>query len=90
MGRLLPVPTDLQHLIEKRDSATDRRAQERRARGKRRSVDLGPLGSIESAKSLEEVSTEERRTAAERRKAKTRRTTARRVEAPKPGRRAKK
>ena len=78
MARLLKVPKELEQLLEKRE-LEDRRGKERRATGRRRSVDLGPLGSIESAKGLDEVATEERRSKSDRRISKVRRTTARRA-----------
>lgn len=60
----MAVPPELQHLLEKR-SAADRRKKQRRA------ADLGPIGSIESAESLDEVNFAERRKA-DRRKSQRR------------------
>jgi hypothetical protein len=77
MTEYLPVPSDLQHLIEKRAQA-DRRKKSRRS-GSRRQVDLGPLGGIESAGGLDEVAFEDRRVSAERRKVPDRRKRARRT-----------
>ena len=65
MSKHLPVPPDMQHLIEKRAEA-DRRKRARRARA-RRQVDLGPLGALESVGDLDQVVLEERRVAAEQR-----------------------
>ncbi len=60
MTDILPVPPELLYLIEKR------KADERR-RAERRTVDLGPLGSIESAEDLDDLTLEERRSGEERR-----------------------
>jgi len=72
----LPIPSDLQHLIEKR-TRTDRRKKRRRS-GSRRQVDLGPLGALESGGGLDQVDLEDRRVSAERRKVPERRKRARR------------
>ena len=66
MNDELPLPQELQHLIEKRRDR-DRRRKKRRAGKPRRQLDLGPLGSLESAEGLAEMVVEERRTRAERR-----------------------
>ena len=64
----IPIPPELSHLIEKRQRETDRRENGvRRQLQDRRKVDLGPLGAIESAESLEEVPTEDRRKISDRR-----------------------
>ncbi len=76
MTEYLPIPSDLQHLIEKRAQA-DRRKKPRRS-GSRRQVDLGPLGGLESSDGLDEVAFEDRRVSAERRKVPDRRKRARR------------
>lgn len=61
MPNRLPVPEELLHLIEKRES-DDRRTEE-----ERRKTDLGPIGAIESLAELDELPLEERRTQADRR-----------------------
>jgi len=76
MSNHLPVPSDLQHLIEKRIEAE--RRKKRRRGGVRRQVELGPLGALESTRGLDQVALEERRTSAERRKESDRRKRARR------------
>ena len=76
MSNRLPIPSDLQHLIEKRAGA-DRRKKRRRS-GSRRQVDLGPLGALESVHGLDEVVLEDRRRSSERRKRSDRRQRARR------------
>ncbi|MBN1852763.1 MAG: hypothetical protein JW829_08560 [Pirellulales bacterium] len=64
MNHRLPVPKELEHLIEKREQEEDRRQEDRRAREEsdRRTLDLGPIGAIESAQSLDDVPTDDRRT----------------------------
>jgi hypothetical protein len=61
MGERLPVPPELEHLIEKREREEDRRQAERRQ------CDLGPLGAIESEADLNAVPTSERRSGQDRR-----------------------
>ena len=78
MSKHIPVPPELEHLIEKRESEEDRRRREQRAGKDQRSVDLGPIGAIESAKNIDEVPTEDRRTNADRRAGKDRRRRRRR------------
>jgi len=73
MKERLPVPPELEHLIEKREHEEDRRQQEQRGDQDQRQVELGPLGAIESAKDLDDVPTEERRGGEERRSGKDRR-----------------
>ncbi len=78
MSDLLPVPRELQHLVEKRQQP-DRRKKERRQKPDRRTVDVGPLGAIQPAMPLEAIPLEERRRTqrrkkADRRKRKRRRT----------------
>ena len=63
MSEPLPVPPELQHLIEKREAEEDRRLRERRAGDDQRALDAGPLGAIESAESLDDVPLEDRRSA---------------------------
>ena len=72
MPNRLPVPEELLHLIEKRDTDADSQA-DRRADTNRRHTDLGPIGTIESVSSLEDLALEERRTRTERRAADNRR-----------------
>jgi hypothetical protein len=78
MSKRLPVPPELEHLIEKRETDADRRSGVRRENADRRDDDVGPLGAIESAESLEDVPTEERRSGEERRGGKDRRKARRR------------
>ena len=67
MPNQLPVPPELQHLIEKRESA-ERRKKSRRARAERRTCDLGPAGTIESISDIDLLPLEDRRSNRERRK----------------------
>jgi len=67
MSKRLPVPPELEHLIEKREAEEARRQSQRRRGLEPRQVDLGPLGAIESAKDLDDVPGEERRRGKERR-----------------------
>lgn len=62
----LPVPDELLHLIEKRDVDSPS-GGERRSAEERRQVDLGPIGAIQTAFNLEEVSLEDRRVGRKRR-----------------------
>ncbi len=78
MSKRLPVPPELEHLIEKREQETDRRERKQRSTSEQRQVDLGPVGSIASAKNIEDIPTEERRAENERRQAKDRRKKPRR------------
>ena len=79
MGKRLPVPPELEHLIEKRESDQDRRLREERGNADRRAEDnVGPLGAIESAEKFDEVPTEERRDDQERRQGADRRRRPRR------------
>ncbi len=78
MSDLLPLPPELQHLVEKRQQP-DRRKKERRTRTDRRTVDVGPLGALKPGTPLEALPLEERRRAerrkrGDRRKRKRRRT----------------
>jgi hypothetical protein len=73
----LPVPPELQHLIEKRENE-DRRKSQRRGGQDRREEDLGPLGRIESVDDLQRLAMEEERSGRERRKDQQRRATKRR------------
>jgi hypothetical protein len=77
MSDELPVPRELQHLIEKR-RVRDRRRRRRRAGKDRRQLDLGPLGTLESASGPEQAVLEERRGCGERRTRGTRRKSIRR------------
>jgi hypothetical protein len=78
MPTYLPVPPELQHLIEKRET-DDRRTDENRSGDERREVDLGPLGAIESGEDLEQLPLVERRSGEERRATTERRKQARRA-----------
>lgn len=76
MSDLLPLPPELQHLVEKRQQP-DRRKKERRTGADRRTVDVGPLGALKPETPLETLPLEERRRA-QRRKNKDRRKRKRR------------
>ena len=79
MGKRIPVPPELQHLIEKREGEQDRRQGDQRDDADRRGEDdLGPLGAIESAKNVEDVPSDERRSNQARRQEKERRRRSRR------------
>jgi hypothetical protein len=78
MSKRLPVPPELEHLIEKREQEGDRREQQQRRDDEQRKVDLGPLGAIESAADLDEVPAEDRRRGSERRRNQDRRKKPRR------------
>jgi hypothetical protein len=52
---MIPIPDDLLHLIEKRKAAADRR------RTQRREEDIGPLGAVLSAETMDDVPEKERR-----------------------------
>jgi hypothetical protein len=74
MSKRIPVPPELEHLIEKREGEEDRRRADHRASTDRRGEDdLGPLGAIESTSDLGKLPTEDRRSESERRKKKDRR-----------------
>ena len=62
----LPLPQELQHLIEKR-SGPARRRKKRRTAAERRQCDLGPLGALESASDVTQIPVEESRKRVERR-----------------------
>jgi hypothetical protein len=66
MSDKLPLPPELQHLIEKRSDVV-RRRKKRRTGAERRQCDLGPLGPIESAEGIAQAALEERRKPAQRR-----------------------
>jgi hypothetical protein len=78
MGKRLPVPPELEHLIEKRERDKDRRVGEQRSSSERRKDDLGPVGAIESAADIDDVPTSERRSGQPRRQQKDRRKKPRR------------
>jgi hypothetical protein len=78
MSKRIPVPPELEHLIEKRDREEDRRLAEQRSGQEQRGEDLGPLGAIESAESLDDVPDENRRSGQQRRASKDRRRNKRR------------
>lgn len=77
MGDRLPVPPELQHLIEKREQEERRRGDHRSGKDQR-TVDLGPLGAIESAEKLDDVPVDDRRRGDDRRREKERRNKLRR------------
>jgi hypothetical protein len=81
MNDELPLPQELQHLIEKR-SSVDRRRKKRRSGDGRRQADLGPLGTQVVSQALataaDPLATPAAATPDERRHGKDRRTTARR------------
>ena len=76
MPNHLPVPSELQHLIEKRET-DDRREKERRSDQDRRIADLGPSGAVESPEEPDPP-VADRRTGDERRGDGDRREAARR------------
>ncbi len=84
MSERLPIPPDLEHLIEKREKPDPRGEEERRTDDDQRSADLGPLGALESAEHLDDIPTEDRRTGEERRDEPSRRQESRRDEDPEP------
>jgi hypothetical protein len=67
----LPLPRELQHLIEKRECA-ERRKVSHAAAQDRRAADFGPLGAIESGADLEALPLEDRRSGRDRRRAQRR------------------
>jgi hypothetical protein len=67
----LPIPPELQHLIEKRERA-ERRKKSRRTKPERRDCDLGPLGAIESISDVEGLPFDDRRSRQDRRKSQQR------------------
>ena len=77
MPNRLPIPPELQHLIEKRERE-DPRTAERRSGEDRRESDLGPIGRIQSVEDLEELTLAEDRSGTERRKGRARRKRKRR------------
>ena len=77
MPNYLPVPPELQHLIEKRET-DDRREEERRSGQDRRIADVGPSGDAESPENVGDPLAADRRTGDERREDRDRRTGGRR------------
>ena len=67
MPNQLPIPPELQHLIEKRERA-ERRKKLRRTVAERRTCDLGPLGALESISDVDALPLDDRRSRRERRK----------------------
>jgi hypothetical protein len=57
----IPIPPELQHLIEKREQSDRRQGMDRRE------LDLGPLGSVESLEELDLDAVDERRQGDDRR-----------------------
>ena len=78
MSKRLPVPPELEHLIEKRERDSDRRAGDQRSKSDQRNEDLGPVGAIESAADLDDVPTTDRRCGQDRRQGNDRRKKPRR------------
>jgi hypothetical protein len=77
MPNELPLPRELEKLIEKREPAARRRKGRRAARD-RRAGDMGPLGALESSCDLANVPLEDRRSARDRRKSPRRKASRRR------------
>jgi hypothetical protein len=73
----LPLPPELQHLVEKRERA-QRRQKRRRGCEERRETDLGPLGALEWNGDAVELPVEDRRSQRERRTGRKRRKSPRR------------
>ncbi len=73
----LSVPSELQHLIEKRQ-LQDRREDQRRSGTDQRECDVGPLDAVDSAEDSESPVTEDQRSDEDRRKQRKRRQAARR------------
>jgi hypothetical protein len=67
MSKRLPVPPELEHLLEKREHESDRRGRAERSGAGRRKEDLGPPGASESAGKTEDVPTADRRSGKDRR-----------------------
>jgi hypothetical protein len=80
MSKRLPVPKELEILIEKRDVETDRRRGKRRGASSRRTVSQGPLGAAKTVADADDPPAEERRRAKDRRRGKERRQNSRRKE----------
>jgi hypothetical protein len=64
---MLRIPETLRHLIEKRARSSDRRESDRREE------DIGPLGAVLSARSMDDVPEKDRRGKKNRRTDKDRR-----------------
>ena len=64
---MIPIPDELRHLIEKRERMNDRRE------GDRRDEDIGPLGAVLSAETMDDVPDKDRRRPADRREGHDRR-----------------
>ena len=77
MPNYLPVPPELQHLIEKRET-DERRKKECRSGQDRRSDDSGRSGAVESPDDLDDPPAADRRAGDERREDRDRREAARR------------
>ena len=72
MANRLPVPAELLHLIEKRDTGP-KESSDRRECEERRGSDMGPLGALESSADLDALPVEDRRSEDGRRVAPERR-----------------
>lgn len=77
MAKRLPVPAELQHLIEKREQ-DERRKTKARATPDRRTLELGPGGALEGLQDVDDCPVDDRRIEASRRKKKDRREKTRR------------
>jgi len=77
----LPVPSELEHLIEKRETDDRRKGDRRRSGQDRRQVDLGPAGGAGTcaAEEGQQAPATERRSGTERRSQHDRRRAARRT-----------
>ncbi len=84
MSERLPIPPDLEHLIEKRENPDPRKAEVRRTGDDQRTADLGPLGALESTDNFDDLPTEDRRAGNERRDGQGGRQEARREGDPRP------
>ena len=58
---MIPIPEELRHLIEKRERLDDRREDDRRE------DDIGPLGAVLSAETMDDVPDKDRRRSTDRR-----------------------
>ena len=83
MPNHLPIPPELQHLIEKRET-DDRRKEERRSGPERRACDLGPIGTVESLEDAPQPPATDRRSNQLQRQTRDRRNKARRKSDVKP------
>lgn len=73
----LPLPPELQRLIEKREDE-DRRSAQRRSGQERREDDVGPLGRMQSPEDLQQLPLVDQRSGERRREDRDRRRQGRR------------